>query len=205
MDYFQQLYSFWIRQTEKYEISDCMVCAITTLVDYISILLPLKGFCPHKTEEGFSKRPCFKKRKCYKWISFGILFMMTLAIVWNIKVLVTNSCLESKVLCFLMISDQLYSLCGIIAAATFSLQGKSWMEIQNRCCDNLEERKEFGITHLLTSSFCQKFTLRGIIIKVIFLLLYIPFCALLVKLAFTESVFSLSFLLNNVTVLFSYL
>lgn len=203
MNSFQSLYSFWIRKTQKYEIPNCFVCAMRTPVECAYIILPLKGFCRHATKRRFSEKPHFKERMCCKWISFGIVLIMTLAVMWNIKNLISDSCVNSKVQCFLMISDQLFSTSAIIAAALFSLRWKGWMEIQNELCKIVEERKEYGITHLLTFSFCRKFTLLAIMVKVALWLFHLLFCALLLFSSFfTKTGFTQSFLINEITVLF---
>lgn len=198
------LHNFWTRKTEKYNVSECMVCTVTSSIEFAPLILPIKGLCKHNTSGNFSGRPGFRERKHYKWISFGILGMMTLAATWNTMDLVKNFKLYNKVRNFLIISDQLYSVCGITVAASILLKRKGWMSTLNGWCDIVDNRDEFGICNLSTSSVCRKFTIRGIIIKVMLCLLYLLSCALIVIiLLFSRSSFTESFILTEITVLFS--
>lgn len=198
------LHDFWTRRTDKYKISDCMVCTIVTSIECAPMLLPLKGFCRHTSTESFTGKPRFGERKHYKWISFGILVMMTLIFMWNMKVLVGNLKFYSKVRSLLVISDQLFSICGIILAATISLKWRGWMEILNGWCDIVDNRNDFGISNLSSASFCRTFTIRAIIIKVLLFLLYLLSCVLTVTiLVFYRASFTEHFLLTEITVLFS--
>lgn len=120
-------YSLGIRETQNCEISDCMVCAIKTSIQCAPLDLPTKGFCKHNTDGSFSRQPCFEERQFCLWVSNGILLLITIETIWKITILTTNSYPGSNVDYFLMISDQLFSICGIVVYGTHSLKWRQWL------------------------------------------------------------------------------
>lgn len=181
-----------------------MVCAIKTSIECAPLMLPIKGVCKHNTVESFSRQPRFKERQFCIWASNGILLIIVLVTMWNFKVLATDSCPSHTVQCFLMISDQLFSICGIIVVGCHSLKWRQWIALQNGWCDIVERKRDFGISLLLPPSFCQKFTLQATVIKVTLYLFYFTWSMFVFILPFfTKAGFEHSFLLNKVTVIFS--
>lgn len=196
--------ALWMRKTEKYEISNCMVCTVITSIEWAPMLLPLKGMCRHCIKTDFSENPRFEERKYYKWFSVLILILMSLAIVWDINVFVTNMRIYSRVQRLMIVSDQIFSVCGVTLAACISLKWRGWMTNLNEWCDIVDRRNDFGITNLATSSFCREITIKAIIARILLFFVYLLSCMLgIILLLFSKIIFLEAFVLTEITLVFS--